>query len=196
LLTEYRFDTGALVESLKGKPLQVERRTESGELFDRASTVWTNRQLPLSLAANEERTVNFAFQTRESTEVIERGNGTPVTLLREFEWDDYGNTVRLADYGRVEGANLSAWDDERITTNLFTAAFPDGLSRWILGLPVSQTILDEDSQIITRTESFYDDETFSGNNPGAVTRGNLTLQRRLVPRRSFTKPRSSPNTSG
>ncbi|MCW5550967.1 MAG: VCBS repeat-containing protein [Verrucomicrobiae bacterium] len=180
LLTEYRFDTGALIESLKGKPLQVERRNVDGEMFDRVSTVWTNRELPLTLAANETRTVNFAFQTRESTEVIERGLGTPVTLRREFEWDNYGNTIRLADFGRVEGANLSAWDDERITTNQFTAAFPDGLTKWILGLPVSETVTDENGNIITRTESFYDDETFSGNNPGAVTRGNLTLQRRLV----------------
>ncbi len=180
LLTEYRFDTGALIESLKGKPLQVERRNLAGEVFDRVSTIWTNRELPLTLAANETRTVSFAFQTRESTEVIERGLGTPVMLLREFEWDNYGNTIRLADFGRVEGANLSAWDDERVTTNLFTAAFPDGLTKWILGLPVSETILDEHGQVITRTESFYDDDTFSGNNPGAVTRGNLTLQRRLV----------------
>lgn len=180
LLTEFRFDTGALVEALKGKPLQVERRTQNGELFDRATTIWTNRVLSLALAGNETRNVTFAFQSSEQTEVIESGNGTPVTLLREFEWDDFGNTVWLADYGRVEGANRSAWDDERITTNLFTAAFPDGQAHWILGLPVSETITDEDGNIVTRTESFYDDETFSGNNPGAVTRGNLTLQRRLV----------------
>jgi len=180
LLTEYRFDTGALVEALKGKPLQVERRTVSGELFDHASTVWTNRQLPLTFAANESRVVTFAFQTSESTEVLERGNGTPVTLLREYLWDDYGNTTRLTDYGRVEGANLAAWDDERITTNVFTAAFPDGLTRWILGLPVSETITDENGTVVTRTESFYDEETFSGSNPGSVIRGNMTLQRRLV----------------
>lgn len=180
LLTEYRFDTGASVEALKGKPLQVERRTAGGALFDRATTVWTNRVLSLAQAGNETRNVTFAFQSSEQTEVIESGNGTPVTLLREFAWDDFGNTVWLADYGRVEGANRSAWDDERITTNVFTSAFPDGQTRWILGLPVSETITDEHGNVVTRTESFYDDETFSGNNPGVVTRGNLTLQRRLV----------------
>lgn len=180
LLTEYRFDTGALVEALKGKPLQVERRTVGGEILDRASTIWTNRQLPLVRATNESRNVTFAFQSSEQTEVIERGNGTPVTLLREYLWDDFGNTTMLADYGRMEGTNRSAWNDERVTTNVFTASYPDGPAHWILGLPVSETITDENGNVVTRTESFYDDETFSGNNPGALTRGNLTLQRRLV----------------
>jgi RHS repeat-associated protein len=180
LLTEYRFDTGAVVESLKGKPLRVERRDPAGMVFDRISTGWTNRPLPLTLAAHEGRSVNFALQTRESTEIIERGSAPPVTLLREFEWDNYGNSIRVADYGRVEGNNLSAWDDERITTNLYTSAFPDGLSRWILGLPVREAILDETGRVITRTESFYDDESFTGANAGAVVRGNLTLQRRSV----------------
>lgn len=180
LVTEYRFDTGALVEALKGKPRQVERRTVDGGLFDRATTVWTHRQLPLVIAPSESRQVTFAFQTVEQSEVIERGNGPSVTLLREFEWDDYGNTIRLADYGRVEGTNRAAWNDERITTTTFTASHPDGIARWILGLPVTETITDEDGTVVTRTESFYDDDTFSGGNAGAVTRGNLTLQRRLV----------------
>src|SRR6185503_10158981 len=33
---------------------------------------------------------------------------------------------------------------------------------------------------ISRTESFYDDETFSGNNFGSVAIGNLTLQRAWI----------------
>ena len=37
-----------------------------------------------------------------------------------------------------------------------------------------------DGAVIARSESFYDDETFSGNNFGVVTIGNLTLQRAWI----------------
>ena len=180
LITEFQFDTGATVESLKGKPLRVERRTAADGVFDHVSTVWTNRQLPVVTATGETRRVTFPFASSEQTQVLELGNGTNVTLLSEFEWDDYGNQTKHSDYGRVEGANRSAWDDERITTRTFTSAFSDGLSRLILGLPITETIADENGVVITRTESFYDDEAFGGANAGNVSRGNLTLQRRLV----------------
>jgi RHS repeat-associated protein len=180
LLTEYLFDTGATVEALKGKPIAVERRNVAGEIFDRVSTVWTNRFLPVTTVSNETRKVTFAFQTSEQTTAIERGVAAPVTLLREFEWDNFGNQTKMSDYGRVEGVNKSAWDDERITTTTFTSAFPDGLAKWILGLPVTETIEDENGVVVTKTESFYDDEGFGGANAGNVTKGNLTMQRRWV----------------
>lgn len=44
-------------------------------------------------------------------------------------------------------------------------------------MPRRQLIQDENGTVISRSESFYDDETSSGNNPGSVTVGNLTLRR-------------------
>ena len=67
LLTEYRFDTGAKVEALKGKPLAGRATHRNGEVFDRTSTVWTHRALPLPVAANETRSVTFAFSIQRET---------------------------------------------------------------------------------------------------------------------------------
>lgn len=180
LITEYLFHTGSDVEALKGRPRRVERREAGGAVFDRVSSTWQTRQLPLVTAAGESRRVTFCFAQDETTDVIEKGNGAAVQLFREMEWDNYGNQTRLADYGRVEGANRSAWDDERVVTRTFTAAFPGGLQHWILGLPVEETISDENGMAKAKTQHFYDDETFAGNNPGVVSKGNLTLQRKAV----------------
>lgn len=180
LVTEYLFHTGYDIEALKGRPRQVERRETGGAVFNRVSSTWQTRHLPLVLAAGEARQVTYCFQQDETSDILEKGNGTAVRLFKEMEWDNYGNQTRLADYGRVEGANRSAWHDERIATRAFTSAYPSGIQNWILGLPVTETIADENGTAKARTEYFYDDESFGGGNAGAVMKGNLTLVRKAV----------------
>src|SRR4029453_16158999 len=43
-----------------------------------------------------------------------------------------------------------------------------------------QSVEDELGVVLSRSEFFYDDETFSGTNLGEVSIGNLTLQRSWV----------------
>jgi hypothetical protein len=75
-----------------------------------------------------------------------------------------------------QGTNRAAFNDERISTTEYAINTND----WILRLPKRQEVTDENGVVISRTESFYDDETFSGNNLGSVTTGNLTLQRAWI----------------
>jgi RHS repeat-associated protein len=180
LLTEFTFHTGSDIEALKGRPRQVERREVGGAVFDRVTNAWQTRQLPLTLSAGELRAVTFCFQGNASTEVLEKGAGAPVTLYREFTYDDYGNQTRLADYGQIAGANLAFGEDERVITRTFTSAFASGQQLRILDLPVDETIADGSGTAKARTEYYYDDETFGGGNRGSVVRGNLTLVRKAV----------------
>jgi len=180
LVTAFAFDTGGTVEALKGVVLESERRTTGGHVFQKSRTDWGHRALPGGLAPGENRPAVFAFATNEVTEVIEGGSGSPVTLRKAFDYDDYGNQTVFADYGRVEGANLGAWEDERIIRRDYTAAHPSGLTNWILSLPVTETVENLAGVIVAETRSFYDDPTFSGANTGQVSKGNLTLVRRAV----------------
>jgi len=50
----------------------------------------------------------------------------------------------------------------------------------LLRYPCRQEIMDESNAIISRVESYYDDETFSGNNLGSVTVGNVTLKKEWI----------------
>lgn len=180
LVSEFRFDTGAAVEALKGVVLTSELRTTGGHVFHRVETAWNHRPLPGAPAAGETRPVIFAFQEAETTTVIEGGAEAPVTLLKEFGFDDYGNPVRLADYGRVEGGNRAAWNDERITRRTFSAAYPANVTKWMLDYPVTEKIEALDGSLAAETRYFYDDPTFVGANPGVLGRGNATLVRKLV----------------
>jgi YD repeat-containing protein len=180
LATEMQFNTGNMVEALKGKPLAVEERDDTtGAIFSRITHRWVPRQLALALDPAETRKVTLAYEDFEETTILEGGpTSQAVTLQREFNVDDYGNTIRSADYGRVEGSNHSAWDDERITYTTYSAAYPSGLSTWLLDAPIQTEVQDENGTVIARTRNFYDDPTFGGGNLGLVTKGNLTLERR------------------
>src|SRR5262249_20640901 len=81
--------------------------------------------------------------------------------------------TRQADYGIVENGDRSAFDDERITITEYAI----NTNAWILRTPRRTVVQDENGATIARSETFYDDETFSGNNFGMVTVGNLTMRR-------------------
>jgi RHS repeat-associated protein len=172
LVSRSHFDTGRLFEAMKGRLLQTSAETESGEVFARETTTWANppRQI---LTGTNGVAIRFAHPLASANEILERGAGTPRRIESEFEYDNYGNVTRLSNYGIVENGDRSAFDDERIAVTEFAL----NLERWILRAPRRHVIQDENGVVISRSESFYDDETFSGNNPGSVTLGNLTLRR-------------------
>jgi len=172
LVTHHVFDTGNVHESLKGKPLSIERRTLAGGLFDRVSTRWQARELPLSRASEEGRSITFAHPVSETTVISELGQGEAISLFKEYEYDDYGNQTLLADHGRSGGT----WDDERFTRTTYSSSSAQGLSRWIVSLPVNQKITDENGLQVAETKYIYDD---SGA-PGTVSKGNLTSLMRSV----------------
>ena len=90
------------------------------------------------------------------------------------------NQVFQANYGRVENGNRAAWNDERLYYRQFSAEFPSGTNLWILDRLVEQDTTDLNSNVFARVQVFYDDQSFSGKNFGAVTLGNPTLTREWI----------------
>jgi len=178
LETFFQFDVGLTNEAMKGKPLRVEADTASGGVFYRQTNSWTLRNLNLPDAPAESRTVFFAFQNNKLTEEVELGPETNAVMLEEaFDYDNYGNQVFYADYGRVENGNRAAWNDERLIFRQFSAEFPTGTNLWLLDRLVEQDTADINTNVFARQQVFYDDPTFAGDDPGVVTLGNPTLIR-------------------
>jgi len=178
LVTRFQFDVGETNESLKGKTLRVEAGTTTGQAFYRQTNFWTPRPLNLPTATGETRTVTFAFENDQLTEVVELGQETnAVTLEKAFDYDNFGNPIFSADYGQVVNGNRAAGNDERLFYRQFSAEFPSGTNLWLLDRLVEQDTTDLNSNVFARTQVFYDDQTYSGNNFGTVTAGNPTLTR-------------------
>jgi hypothetical protein len=117
--------------------------------------------------------VNYAYPIANTNRIIELDQRVQRVLESEIAYDNFGNRTLDADYGIVEEGNRAAFDDERITTTEYAI----NTNAWILRTPARQEIRDENGNVISRLDSFYDDETFSGINLGIVTIGNLTLKR-------------------
>ncbi len=182
LVTRFQFDTGATNEALKGKPLRTEAiDAASGGVFYRQTNEWLPRPLLLATAPGETRDVTFAFESHVLTQEVELGlDADAVTLEEAFDYDNLGNQIFQANYGRVENGNRAAWNDERLYYRHFSAEFPSGTNLWILDRLVEQVTTDINSNVFSRTQIFYDDQSFSGNNFGLVTIGNPTLTRDWV----------------
>ncbi len=172
LVTRHHFDTGAQVEAMKGKLLQQSAEEEDGRVYWDETLAWTVPPQTLGTGTNGQ-TVQFVHPIGRSRVVKELGQGTERQTESEMDYDNYGNQTLEANYGVVEDGDRSAFHDERITATDYAL----NLEQWIVRLPQRRETRDLEGKVISRTEYFYDDETFTGNNPGQVSLGNLTLQR-------------------
>jgi RHS repeat-associated protein len=172
LVTRSYFDTGRQFESMKGKRLRLTAEQEDGQTFWDEVMAWGSAPRILYTGTNGQ-TVKFVHPIGKIRTVKELGQGVERVLESEFAYDTYGNQTLDANYGIVENGDRSAFNDERITTNQFAL----NLAAWIVRTPSRIEVHDENGVVISRTDDFYDDETFSGNNLGAVQVGNPTMRR-------------------
>ncbi len=172
LVTRSEFDTGRQFEVMKGKLLVLTAEQEDGKQF----SVETNRYVspPKTLYQGiDGREVSYVHPVGSTSVIKELGKGTERRLESEDDFDNFGNKTLDANYGIVVDGNRFAFNDERITTTEYAI----NTNAWILRTPRRAEVKDENGVVISRAEMFYDDETFSGNNGGLVTIGNLTMKR-------------------
>lgn len=151
LLMVYEFNTGAIEEALKGKQLSAEARNATGEVFYKETQNWQTRDLYYSSNLTEKK-VSFPYPSEKVQDVIEKGNGMPVQLKWEYEYDNYGNQTKQIEYGRLD----AGWDDERVSKSTFSAAYEDGIQNWIINLAIEQSITDEKDTLVAHTKFYYD----------------------------------------
>lgn len=165
LIMAYTYNTGAKQEALKGKPLALKAQTEQGDVFYHEEYNWATRILAEGVNGDD-RKVTFPYQETKARDVLEKGNGTPVQLKWEYEYDNYGNMTRQIEHGRMD----TGWDDERVTETSYTAGYPSGLSNWILDKVVESTTTDENGDLVAHKRNYYDGSSALGE----VGKGNLT----------------------
>ncbi len=172
LVSRSYFDVGRAFEPMKGRLLRATIEQTDGKVFSDDITTWVNPPRTLMVGTNGEA-VRYVHPVSGMKQILELGQGVPRKLEMESAYDNYGNQTRAINYGIVEGTNRAAFNDERVTTTEYAL----NTNAWIIRASKRQTVQDENGAVIARSESFYDDETFSGNNFGVITIGNLTLKR-------------------
>lgn len=172
LVTKVRFDTGRIFDAMKGKIRSKSTAREGGGTFGKEQTFWADPPR-LLMTGVDGREVHFAHPTGTRRSIYELGRGKPKVVETEMDFDDFGNQILNAEYGVVDGDERGVLNDERITKTQY-ARNPE---QWLLRFPKRRELQDLDGNVISRTEFFYDDESFSGSNWGEVTTGDQTLTR-------------------
>lgn len=175
LVTRSHFDTGRDFEPMKGKLLVLTAEQEDGAVFWNTTNYWTIPPVMLYTGTNGTN-VTYVHPTANVKVISELGQGTPRRLESEFAYDNYGNQITNTDYGIVVSGDRTAFNDERITVTEYAI----NTNTWIIRTPCRQEVKDENGAVISRAQFFYDDETFSGDNPCLVTIGNLTMKREWI----------------
>jgi RHS repeat-associated protein len=172
LLTQSIFDTGRNYDGMKGKLLVLIEQQPDGSVFWAETNAWSEPPITLYTGTNGTNVV-FVHPTLMAKTFLELGHGIPRRLEAEFDYDQYGNQTLNANYGVVVGADRGSFNDERITTTQYAI----NLTNWNVCHPARLETKDFTGTVVSRTDYFYDDETFSGNNWGDVSLANLTLRR-------------------
>lgn len=156
LLSVIQFDTGITEESRKGLITSSSTLTENGTLnpisglFDRQNNTIRTNQLFTGL--NGER-VRFSYLNSSSTSIYEKTDQAAF-LYHVFEQDNYGNTIKDFNYGRISGTDYSIGNDEILTTTNFTI---DEV-KWLVDRPSIISSTNLDNTFIKLQHNYYDDQ--------------------------------------
>lgn len=173
LESAYEFHLGLTHDALKGKPKIMVQRDANGSYFNEIYQ-WDVRQLVNEISSGN-KTVSIAYQTQKDKTINEQGNGTPVTLRWQFDYDDYGNQIKVIEYGRLD----LGWEDERTTESAFSASCETALDDWLLDRPISNIVRKGVSGLgvkVSENQYFYDGNT----NKCELSRGLLTETKNWV----------------
>lgn len=167
LVTESLFDLGDTDEARKGMPLSTARwNADRSQRFDADDSTLEVRTL--AMAANGDP-IRFAFRRVLDRSVYELGT-TPVTIRTEWDYDEFGNVIREARYGRVEGADVTAGNDESVSIRTYATSTSD----WIVDRVASVRVEDAAGTRFSEQRTYYDGEPFVGLALGQVTVGDAT----------------------
>lgn len=180
LVSEYAFDVGDVTESFKGKTLGMVTKNTEGAVFTEEEDEWETRSLhtiePTPIDPMAPKGVSFPFLARRIQIIREEPSGPPipasVTLESEYDYDNYGNQIKDANFGQVQNGDHNYGADERITWMRFSAN-PNSA---IWNLPIEQVVTDNSSppRVVAHSLSYFDGPTFEGLPLGNVTQGNLS----------------------
>jgi RHS repeat-associated protein len=170
LITRQSYDVGAVELAMKGNLLGGSTEQADGRVFTQSTNRWETRVFGVGLNGVISR---WTAMTNTETFILELRQGAPKYLEKDFDYDFYGNPTVEVNWGLVENGDRLAGGDEIITRT----GYAYNLDNWFLRLPQRTEASDASGSLLNRIDHFYDDESFSGNNPGSVSIGNETLVR-------------------
>jgi RHS repeat-associated protein len=151
-----KFDVGRDDPARRGNLIGESMEDDQGRVFWQETTEYS---LDQNFTGVDGRPVQWVAPSRRVRDILELGVGTPRRTEIEYDYDEYGNEILEANYGLVEGDDRAAFNDEAITRRVFTWNCLD----WLISYVAREEIFDYDGTPISRTETYYDQESFTND---------------------------------
>ena len=170
-IIRHAFDIGKTHYEMLGTLLAESHESLDGGIYFEERNTWTPHTLYTGVNG-----IDVIFPRLDATRrlIYERDPAPPIETLTEYAYDAFGNRTEVKEYGVVEGDNLAAGNDERLTFTEFAV----NQEAWLVRSPAREELRSLDGAVIARTEYYYDDESFSGANFGLIETGHETLIRK------------------
>ncbi len=158
----HEYDLGLSDEALKGTERSREVRDDRGAVLRKTTSGYEARSY--AMGTDGRRVAGPLLLWQETAHV--EGGDRPVVTRESYAYDDHGNVTLHAAWGIVEGQNLLAGKDERLSS----AEYANDPGRWLLGRPVRQTVHEAAAagpgamfgRKLSETRIYYDGEPFVG----------------------------------
>jgi hypothetical protein len=150
----HRFDVGATDEALRGVELGFEVQTATGSVLARESFGYDVHLFELGTDGRRVAGPDRRWHVVDHVE----GTATPRSTREEWTYDDFGDVLVHSEWGVIDGTNLLAENDERITTTEYAS----DTDRWLLGRPTHATVTNAAGARLSETFTYYDGDPFVG----------------------------------
>jgi YD repeat-containing protein len=119
------------------------------------------------------------------------GNNTHKDTAETYTYDQYGNMVQKVSLGEVLGADDGSFTDINNDKFIENILYVNNTSNYIVGLPYTDTVLDQEGNKIRETKMYYDNFDF-----GLVGLGNETKRELWKNETIYTNTRVTYNSYG
>nr|WP_254313899.1 SpvB/TcaC N-terminal domain-containing protein [Vibrio coralliilyticus] len=168
LITKYEFLSGKEKKSLRGKAVSITVSSPDNKVYSQEKFDWDTKTLFSDTF--DGRQVTYSHLSKLEKQVIEKGTKEPVTLVWDYEYDNYGNQTREMFWGRLDNKFV----DEKETLRTFSSSNSESVDNWQLNRLTEEIVQDGSKKVLSKQQWLFDDETHALSNLGRVTNGNLT----------------------
>lgn len=165
-----------------GKVYRVETADTSGNVYKKVVNKWDKY--------NQGTGRDFVKPVR-STMLTYDGDSDHKDIAEEYIYDNtYGNLTEKIMWGEVTGSNDGAFTDTGSDKYTESISYIANTTDYIVGLPYQDTVVDQSSNKVRESKTYYDTQSL-----GTVTDGNITKVERWKTGSTYVNTQKAYNTT-
>lgn len=165
-----------------GKPYRIEVTDSSGNIYQKVINKWDKYN---------QGTGRDFVKLAKKTVLTYDGDSDHKDTATEYSYDDtYGNITTKTIWGEVTASDDGSFTDTGTDKSVETISYTTNTTDYIVGLPYQDTVVDQSSNKVRESKTYYDTQSL-----GTVTDGNITKVERWKTGSTYVNTQKAYNTT-